>query len=57
MLVAYRYPGVSGTSTATSSMPPIVGFQPSGLSNGNLLAVALYDYDYTNKMWVPQTHS
>ena len=57
ILGAYRASGVVDASGATSDrIINISGFQPSGLSNGNLLGAALYVWSgssYTNGSWVP----
>ena len=56
-LVSYRLQGVSSNSTPSTTMVDISSYQPSGYIDGNLLGVAMWDYDYTNKQWVPHTHT
>ena len=57
ILGSYRHSGVIDASGATSSsIINISGFQPSGLTDGNLMGVALYVWSgssYTNGNWVP----
>jgi len=55
-ILAVRYPSSVTSSTPTDWGVEIIGFQPSGLSNGNLLGVACYDYDYATNVWCPMSH-
>ena len=55
LIGGFKYPGMSGTAAAPDTITNFVGFKPSGLTNGNALAVCMFKYDTTAKMWIPYT--
>jgi hypothetical protein len=55
MIGQFRYNGASGSAAVSNSIVNIGSFKVSGLSNIAGLAVCLYAYDATTKIWKPYT--
>lgn len=54
---SYQLSDVSSSATINNSIINFIGFAPSGHTDTNALAVCLYSYDYTARMWKPTTWS
>ena len=51
----FKYPGVSSSAVPSETIVNFIGFKPSGLTSANALAVCMFKWDTTAKMWVPYT--
>jgi len=55
LIGGFKYAGMSGSAVTDDTIINFVGFTPSGLTSANALAVCMFKWDATNKMWVPYT--